>query len=101
MKTLFEKPDKTQAQQEFEKFDRENPEVWSKFVDVCFKLIKKGFKRYSSKAIFEYIRFHTLIETTDKVFKINNIWTPFYSRKFQRVYPQYKEFFEIRKSKAE
>ena len=39
--------------------------------------------------------------TTDKDYKINNNYKPFYSRMFMSEHPKYKEFFYKRASKAD
>jgi len=99
MRTLFDL--KSKLQQDFENFDRENPEVWSEFRRIAFSLIDKGRKNYGAKAIFEIIRYHRTIYTNDIDFKLNNNLTAYYARKFVNLYPEYKGFFETRKIKDE
>lgn len=84
----------------FEKFDRENPQIWSEFEKTALNLIDKGVKHYGSKAIFEIIRYHRRIDTNDPDFKLNNNWTACYARKFEKVHPEHKGFFEKRKVKS-
>jgi len=92
MKSLFET--------DSERFDRENPQVWKMFQESALGLIKIGVKHYGAKAIFETIRFHLLLHTTDTDFKLNNNHTPYYARKFHKTYPEHAGFFETRKAKV-
>ena len=98
--TLFDTPAKTELQEKFEQFDRDNPKVWKLFQNFAFRAIRKGFNHYGAKTIFEAIRFHCDIFTTDTDFKLNNNYTAYYARKFHRVYPHYDGFFETRKIKS-
>ena len=80
------------------KYDIENPEIWQGFKEAAFALINSGVKHYGSKAIFEHLRYETAIKGNDQ-FKINNNYTAYYARKFARDYPQFKDFFTMRKTK--
>lgn len=82
----------------FDEYDRENPEVWEKFQEIAFKAIEKGFNHYSSKGIFELIRWHTKTSGNDG-FKVNNIYTAYYARKFNNKFPEHNNFFRLRKVK--
>jgi len=82
------------------KYHKENPQVWEKFKEFTLRTIEKGFTHYGSKGIFELIRWHTGTTGNDG-FKVNNNYTPFYVRLFERTYPQHKGFFRKRKSKAD
>lgn len=82
----------------FEKYDRENPEIWNQFVQFTFKGIQKGFKRLGAKQIIEAIRWETKVHGNDE-FKVNNSYAPDYARKFVKTYPQHKDLFELRQIK--
>lgn len=82
----------------FEQYDLENPEIWNAFVYYTFQTIYKGFTKYSAKGIFEILRWHTGVNGTGH-FKVNNIYTPDYARKFIKKYPHHKDFFEKRQLK--
>ena len=102
--TLFDAPPETKHEAErtdFEQFDAENSQVWREFERLALEIAAEGHKHYSAKAIFEVIRFHRAIRTTDVKWKLNNIWTPYYARKFMRCHPQYEGFFETRRVKDE
>lgn len=82
-----------------EKFDRENPLVWREFCKIALNLIGRGKKHYGAKAIFEDLRHHRNFVTSDGDYKLNNNLTSYYARKFQRLFPQHKDFFETRNAK--
>ena len=96
MNTLFDKPE---TKTDFEKYDTEHPEIWRQFKAITFRLINKGIKHYGAKAVFEVIRWERIIAYSESEFKVNNNYTKDYSRKFMRLYPEHKEFFETRKAK--
>lgn len=75
-------------------YDHGNPLVWEYFVLFTFEMIEKGYKRIGSKMIFERIRWETMIKGDP--FKVNNNYTPYYARKFEREYPQHKGIFSKR-----
>ena len=81
----------------FERYHKEHPEIWEKFKETTLKAIDKGFKNYSSKSIFEIIRWHNQGELKKDGFKINNNYTADYARHFIETHPQYKSFFRTRK----
>ncbi len=97
MQTLFDIP----LAEKFETFDRENPKVWELFDRYAHELLEKGITHWSADNILHKIRFETAIETNDPNYKINNNYSAFYARKFVRIYPIHKDFFEFRKSKAD
>lgn len=84
----------------FELYDRENPQIWLKFESIALNLIHRGVRRYGSKAIFEIIRYQTIVGADRDDYKINNNYTAAYARKWQQEYPQYREFFSCRSPKG-
>jgi hypothetical protein len=85
---------------DFKKYDEENPQIWVEFQK--YSLIAKNdrkFKNYSSKGIFEIIRWHTAVQGNDK-FKLNNNFHADYARKMMATYPEFNGFFRIRELKA-
>jgi len=82
---------------EFEIYDQDHPQVWEAFERFTFKAIKKGFKNYGARSIFELIRWHTGVNADfPEGFKVNNTFTPDYARKFMKVHPEYDGYFRIR-----
>lgn len=94
-------------QQQFDDFDRENPEVWEEFQRLTLHLIELGYQHYSSDAILHAIRIQRDLKTTGageaagRKLKINNSTTSRYARKFHRLYPQHEGFFETRRLKTD
>ncbi len=86
--------------EDFTDYDRQNPQIWQTFAQIAFELIGRGFTHYSSKAIFEIIRYKTAVAAGNDIFKLNNNFTAGYARKFQQQYPAYADFFETRQAKC-
>lgn len=80
-------------------YDRANPQVYAEFKRITLATIDKGFKNYSAKGIFEIVRWHTGVEANNDCFKVNNNYTSFYARKFEKEFPNHKDFFRKRNSK--
>lgn len=81
---------------QFQDYHKEHPEIWKEFVKTTFEAIRKGFKNYSSKSIFEIIRWHRGGDIKSDSFKINNNYTADYAKMFMEKYPQHKGFFRTR-----
>lgn len=90
---------KSSVQTRFNKFDKDNPKVYEKFRLLAFKGIKSGRKKLSSKQIIGVIRWEYSISTHDdhSKFKIDDRYTAWYARKFERDYPHYMGIFEKRR----
>jgi hypothetical protein len=82
----------------FCQYHQDNPQVYVAFKDFTWKTIARGFKHYSAKGVFELVRWHTGVAGNDQ-FKINNNYTPFYARLFEKDYPEHAGFFRQRESK--
>lgn len=83
----------------FQKYHIQNPEVYSKFKGLTLEAIKKGFKHFSARGIFEVMRFSTPIKDKDSGFQYNNNHTPYYVRMFILEFPEHTNFFKLRKTK--
>ena len=89
-------------QRGFAEYDAANPEIWRLFVDFTFDRVQSGFKHYGARDILHRIRWDTeTSESGPTGLKINNIWSPYYARKFHRMFPQHAGFFRVRASKAD
>jgi len=78
-------------------FHKAHPKVWILFVEFTLERIAKGFNHYSARGIFHRIRWETAeADTSKNEFKINDNHSPFYSRRFMRMYPQHDGFFRTR-----
>ena len=86
--------EQTRLEKNFMKFHQENPQVWELFKKYAFNAIEEGRKLYSSKLIFEKIRWDSdLASNTWVHFKLPNEFTPYYARLFHAAYPPYRGFF--------
>lgn len=90
-------PDQVEA---FLKYDSENPSIYRMFRKLAFLEIQSGNKHLSADFIWQRIRHKTRIEEKDGKFKLNDKFRSFYSRKFINDYPEYSDFFILRKSKS-
>lgn len=79
----------------FKQYHQSNPQIYEGFKKIAFQLIKRGYKRLSSKFICEIIRYETMISGNDK-FKINNSYTADYARLFEKDHPEYEGYFSKR-----
>lgn len=95
MSTYFEYTGKT-IQERFENFDNKNPMVWALFKQQVQKAISKGKTKLSAKTIIGFIRWNLTLATTGDEFKINDIFTSRYARKYIEQFPEHKEVFELR-----
>jgi hypothetical protein len=80
-------------------FHAANPKVWELFVKFTFEKIRKKFDHYSCRGVFHRIRWETDQVPTEgeDVFKLNNNHSPFYARRFMKMYPVYEGFFRVRR----
>ena len=79
-----------------QQYDNDNPLIWQAFKKYTLEAIQAGKKHYSSKSIFERIRWETEIEAKGDRFKINNNYSADYARKFEEDFPHFAGIFEKR-----
>ena len=89
----------TPADRRFREYHEDNPHVYGAFCRAALALIGAGRTHYGAKAIFEKIRFDSIISGNDD-FKINNNYVSRYSRMFERDYPEHAGFFRKRELKS-
>ena len=77
-------------------YDERNPQIWQRFLELTFRLIRREVDHYGAKAIFESIRDRTATGDNEPTFKVNNNYTRYYAEKFMRLYPHHDGFFELR-----
>ena len=82
--------------QAFWDFHNKNPEIYDEIVKISKQLKVLGREYYGIKAIFEVIRYHRAIQTTDTEFKLNNNYTSLYARLIMQNEPDLDDFFETR-----
>ena len=91
--TVVDTEAETALKKKFREFHDKNPRVWELLQRFTFQIINKGFKNYSVNAVFERIRWHTDVETSDPEFKLCNNHRAYYSRMFMDKYPEHEGFF--------
>jgi hypothetical protein len=78
-------------------FVAEHPEVWRLFVRFTFELIRSGKDHGGAKAIFERIRWESLVALhVEGRPVLNNNYTASFARAFGRTYPEHAAFFRTR-----
>jgi hypothetical protein len=88
-------------EQDFWRFDRENPSVYRKLVNLARSAKAAGFEQYSMDAIFHRLRWHHNIERKSaEPFKLNDHFTSFYARLIMQREPDLCDFFEIREQRS-
>jgi len=96
---MFDIDPETVLRKEFREFHNKNPRVWELLQKFTFQIIDRGFKNYSVNAVFERIRWHADVETSDPEFKLSNNHRAYYSRMFMDKYPEYEGFFRTKELK--
>lgn len=89
-------------QERFDKFHRDNPEVYELFKRFSWELVRSGRLRYSADAIIHRIRWHYAVNVDYQKngdFKMNNNFSSRYARKLIAESPSFDEFFETRELK--
>lgn len=79
----------------FKQYNQGNPQIYQEFEKIAFQLIRRGYKRLSSKFICEIVRYNSMISGNDG-FKINNSYTADYARLFEMTNKQYFGYFSKR-----
>ena len=83
------------TKENFDKYNKENPEIYSMFEEYALKASKYR-KKYSAKIIFHIMRWDTMIGGYDTDYKIDDGWISHYSRLFMENHPDLNNFFELR-----
>jgi len=81
----------------FWQFHRENPNVYRELVRLARQMKGAGRTRYGIASLFEVVRWHRALVTTDLDFKINNSYRSRYARLIMDTEPDLKDFFETRR----
>lgn len=86
--------------EEFKAYLPQNLHVWAAFEREAFRVIRRGFKRYSARTIIEVLRHHSALTQVGGPWKLNDWHTPYLARLFMMVHPKHEGFFELRDAKA-
>jgi hypothetical protein len=80
-------------------FAEANPEVWEVFKKHALYAAVRN-RPSGAQNIWERMRYEIYVELAkpDPDFRLNNDYVAFYPRLFMHRFPQYKEFFETRRS---
>jgi hypothetical protein len=90
--------EKPTLDEQFERYDRENPRIYRAFCRYTIQVIEAR-RKCAAKTVMERIRWDTIISGNDR-WKINNNYSSRYARKFMRNYPQYDGFFATRELRS-
>lgn len=93
-------PEECGIQERFEKFHRENPEVYQLFVKIALSYAGLGYKRISAKAILEQVRCKVDTRRNAGTFRLNNNYSAHYARLFRENHPDFKAIIVIRNLRA-
>ncbi len=88
---------KETIEQRFNRFHSRNPHVYEAIVAICKGLKQANVHEFGMKGIFERMRWEYAIRTQGEKYKLNNIFTSYYSRMVMDREPGFAGFFETRK----
>ena len=99
---VFDTDDLDRIERDFWAFHIANPRVYTELRDHALHLRRKGRTHYGVKALFEVVRFHRALETTDKCkeWRLNNSFTSLYARLLMANEPELRGFFRTRVRRA-
>jgi hypothetical protein len=84
----------------FDAYHSDNPHVFTQLAGLALSVYAAGRRRLSINALFERLRWETMLSTTGDDYKLNNSYRADYARMLMREYPQLAGFFETRTLKA-
>lgn len=84
---------------EFMKWLPDNLHVWEAFCDQTFAVRKRGFKHYSARTIVHFLRHHSAVVEKSGQWKINNNFSPYLARLFDKRFPELVGLWEYRETK--
>jgi len=96
----LEEPDR--IERDFWAFHVSNPRVYEELRNHALELRRRGRSHYGIKALFEVVRFHRALDTTDKCaeWRLNNNHTALYARMLMANEPELGDFFRTRIRRA-
>jgi len=96
MRPNLRRPGRDDLQLAFDKFDRENPQVYAMICKLADQAIAAGHKKFAIATIYEVMRWETTVTTNSSPFRLSNNHRAFYARKWMQEHPQYPDFFTIK-----
>lgn len=99
---VFDTDDLDRIERDFWAFHVSNPRVYDELRDHALELRRRGRSHYGIKALYEVVRFHRAMNTTDKCseWKLNNSFTALYARMLMANEPELRDFFRTRIRRA-
>jgi hypothetical protein len=86
----------------FAQYHADHPEIYRALLRFALEARRAGRDRLSINALFERVRWETLVGAGDDTFKLNNNWRAHYARLLMRQEPALgPAFFETRTSRAD
>ena len=83
----------------FNRFHADNPQVFTRLVEMTRTVSGSGRKRIGMKMLFEVLRWEYFLATdSDEPFKLNNNYTAFYVRLIEQNHPELRGIFSKRRS---
>lgn len=92
--TLF--TEETAAEAKFREFHADNPQVYAKLVELTREAKSAGRTKIGIGMLFEVLRWHSYISTTDPDYKMNNNYRSRYARLIQQNEPDLAGMFDMR-----
>lgn len=83
----------------FAQFHKANPFIYERFIELAYRMLRVGRKKYGAQKIIHVIRWDYDISTSGDVFEINNDFIALYARLAIADYGELAGFFELRKMK--
>lgn len=84
---------------EFLRWLPDNLHVWKAFCDQTFLIKKREFKHYSARTIIHFLRHHSAITEANGPWKLNNNYSPYLARLFDKQFPELAGLWEYRETK--
>lgn len=86
---------------EFELYNAANPHIYAAFERFTLQVISTGRRYFSARAIYERMRWYSLVEDNSVTFKLSDHPMPFYARLFEKKHPEYQGFFKKHRCPAD
>lgn len=87
-------------QARFERFHEANPHVYSELVRLARKVKSRGVKKYSVAALYEVLRYNSMIQTDGEPFKLCDSYRSRYARLIMEQEPDLFEFFRTKQLRS-
>ena len=86
-----------EIKEHFIQFHKRYPSVFVLYKKLALDAKNAGFSKYSSRAIFNQIRWHYTIDLRDCEFKLSDHYSPYYSRMLMATDSRFDKFFTIKR----